>query len=117
MSTSTDMSALVRRHRRALHAIAAVLVLGCAVATWWQVERARGGNFPSYFYMVLWPFYGGYVLFLWRRLRRPPRPRAAGDPVPPPAEDAELIAYNRYLAARRDEFARRPDNHVRRRAD
>lgn len=101
-----------RRTRRRLALAAALTVAGCAAATWWQVQRALHGNLLSDFYSGLWPLYGGYVIYMWWRLRRGatslagrgPRP----DPVPPPGEsDEELRAYNRYLAGKRVDAQRR----------
>lgn len=93
-------------NRRALTALTAVVLLGCAVATWWQVERALAGNIPSYCYAVLWPFYGGYVLYVRGRLSR-----ATPTPEPPPPradeDDPALVAYNRFLAARKADVRRR----------
>lgn len=95
-----------RRHQRWLMLVAVLTVAGCAGATWWQVQRALHGNLLSDFYAALWPIYGGYVIYLWQRIRRDtislagqgPRPQ----PVPQPLErDEELRAYNRYLAGKR----------------
>lgn len=93
-------------HRGTLTALTVVVVIGCAAATWWQVERALAGNFPSYCYAVLWPLYGCYVIYLWARLRRTAPPVEA-PPAPLEEDDAELLAYNRFLATRRADVRRR----------
>lgn len=101
-----------RRHRMWLALAAGLTVAGCAGATWWQARRALSGNLLSDFYAFMWPVYGGYVIYLWRRLRsdatspaaRGPRP----DPAPRPDEcDEELRAYNRYLAGKRADATHR----------
>ncbi len=48
-----------------LHAAVLVVVPGCAVAAWWQVNRAQDGNTLSYFYSVMWPVFGLLALYFW----------------------------------------------------
>jgi hypothetical protein len=88
--------------------IALALFVGCGVATWWQIQRALAGNALSEFYMVMWPCYAGYVVYVWIRLRVAAReestpPDSALPPVLVPQDDPEVAAYNQYLAARRVE--------------
>lgn len=98
-------------HHGSVHLLALVLVAGCATATWWQVGRALSGNGLSWAYVFEWPFFGGYAIFMWRKLLREaqgrPPWRVSPDSwlaVPPPtpaeehAEAEALWAYNRYLA-------------------
>jgi hypothetical protein len=98
------------------HAIAVVLVAGCLALGWWQLDRARGGNLLSYGYAVEWPVFALFVVFVWSREVRaelrggyaepPPPPSVPDDlrievptrPTSAPAEDAEVSAYNDYLA-------------------
>jgi hypothetical protein len=87
-------------------------VVGCALATWWQVERSLGGNVLSHFYQVLWPLYGGYIVYLWWRLRRGANSLVGREegPAPDPVrdgDDEEVRAHNRYLAAKRADAQRR----------
>ncbi|MHB8329452.1 MAG: hypothetical protein ACYDD6_07510 [Acidimicrobiales bacterium] len=94
----------------ALHVSAAALVLSFLALGWWQVTRALSGNSLSWAYVFEWPFFAGYVVFMWWRLSHDrPRP-TAGPPTsdrdaeavgPDPAEEhgEELAEYNRYLAA------------------
>ncbi len=49
----------------ALHAGLLVLVPGCAVAAWWQINRAQDGNQLSYLYSVMWPVFGLLALIFW----------------------------------------------------
>ena len=48
-----------------LHAAVLVLVPGCAVAAWWQVNRAEDGNMLSYLYSVMWPVFGLLAIYFW----------------------------------------------------
>jgi hypothetical protein len=48
-----------------LHVAVLVIVPGCAVAAWWQVNRAQDGNQLSYFYSVMWPAFGLLALCFW----------------------------------------------------
>jgi hypothetical protein len=48
-----------------LHFAVLVFVPGCALAAWWQINRAADGNQLSYLYSVLWPAFGVLGLFFW----------------------------------------------------
>jgi DNA-binding transcriptional regulator of glucitol operon len=104
-----------------------VFVPGCALAAWWQINRAESGNQLSYLYSVMWPVFGILSIYFWwmlihtdfdnvglKGMRRQQAaeapddgPAAAGPPaldgspgtVPAAAEDPELAAYNARLAA------------------
>ena len=43
-----------------LHLAVLVLVPACAVAAWWQINRAADGNQLSYLYSVMWPVFGSW---------------------------------------------------------
>lgn len=109
------------------------LVICCGLA-WWQWERysSAGGTFQNLGYVLQWPLFGLFPVFMVWRIRRLKSQAAAGEqdererepegdraswgrrpadvPAPRPApqapgagdaedpEDAELAAYNRYLA-------------------
>lgn len=103
--------------------VAAFLGLG-----WWQVSRARDGNALSFGYAIEWPAFAAFVIYVWiKEMRRVVRATATDQPGPvavsddPPAaratrapraravrvgpayddsDDAELAAYNQYLAWR-----------------
>ena len=110
-----------------LHLAALVFVPGCAVAAWWQINRAADGNQLSYLYSVMWPVFGLLGIAFWwmlstptttasgsraccvrskrrrkARRRTPPPSQPAGAPTPPPTvsadDDPELAAYNARLA-------------------
>jgi hypothetical protein len=101
------------------HAIAVVLVAGCLVLGWWQIDRARGGNALSWGYAVEWPVFALFVVFVWsREVRATLRGGyTVPSPPPPPSEvpedlrievpvrraavpddDPATADYNRYLA-------------------
>jgi hypothetical protein len=111
--------------RRALIAsgVLVVWVPGCGVATWWQVGIARSGDSLGWIYSVMWPCFAVFSVVLWwslihddpetvgaRGLRRmqeetvsaaapEPEPGAPDDAIArAEEEDAELAAYNAYLA-------------------
>jgi hypothetical protein len=112
-----------------LHLAVLVFVPGCALAAWWQINRAADGNQLSYLYSVLWPAFAILGLYFWWMLihtdydnvglKGMQRQQAAAaaevgtaeadapapDVVPAPApavsgeEDPALAAYNARLAA------------------
>jgi hypothetical protein len=105
-----------------LHAVLLVVVPACMALCIWQLERALGGNTLSWAYVFEWPLFAGYAVYMWWRfVHEPPEGAPAnaggtadGDAVPngdPAAaarraaeaerranDDAELSAYNEYLA-------------------
>jgi hypothetical protein len=113
--------------RRALicHGVLLIWIPGCALATWWQVDIARSGDDLGWVYAVMWPCFALFATVLWwnlihddpdtvgarglRRLQQEAKAAAEAAAThaetPPPdaiaraeAEDAELAAYNAYLA-------------------
>jgi hypothetical protein len=111
--------------RRALklHAVILIVVPGFMALCVWQITRALGGNSLSWAYVFEWPLFAAYAVYMWWRiLHEKPDPlptttenghapasaptRPADEPAP---EDAELTAYNEYLArlAERDRTAGR----------
>ncbi len=106
--------------RRALklHVVILIVVPAFLALCLWQVSRALGGNSLSWAYVFEWPIFAAYAVYMWWRFVH----EAAEDAPPPPTagatattpgpvgekeekEDAELAAYNEYLAqlAQRDE--------------
>ena len=110
-----------------LHFVLIVWVPGCLAAGWWQATIALAGNGLSYLYAVEWPVFAIFGIVGWwnfihddpetvglRGIRRTvaaesstPVTAAAGVPPDAPAEvislraadeDADLAAYNEYLA-------------------
>ena len=49
----------------ALHVAVLVVVPGCAIAAWWQINRAQDGNQLSYLYSVMWPVFALLAIIFW----------------------------------------------------
>jgi hypothetical protein len=102
-----------------LHASVVFVVPAFLALFWWQIQRVREGNTLSWAYVFEWPFFTGYAIYLWWRLVHDQPglnepawvadPTGADDRGSPQAgdgehcdgeseDDAELAAYNRYLA-------------------
>jgi len=109
-----------------LHLAVLVLVPACALAAWWQINRAADGNQLSYLYSVMWPVFGLLAVYFWWMLihtdfetvglkgmqrqqaesvSTEPNPAAAAAAALEPrpvitstTEDPELAAYNARLA-------------------
>jgi hypothetical protein len=109
------------KRARIAHVVIALWVPGCALATWWQVNIALSGDSLGWVYSVMWPCFALFSVVLWwnvvhddpdtvgaRGLRRLREEAARKDSAPDlaaddviaraEAEDAELAAYNAYLA-------------------
>ena len=61
-----------------MHLVLLVLLPTFAVLTWWQLDRALGGNTLSWAYTFEWPLFAGYAIYMWWQLihqQGAPRPR------------------------------------------
>jgi DNA-binding transcriptional regulator of glucitol operon len=114
----TDSRVWLSRRALKLHAVILIVVPGFMALCLWQLSRALGGNTLSWAYVFEWPLFAGYAIYMWWRLvheapEGTPPPASAGNAAggpddsaaPDPAgtpqqqeEDAELAAYNEYLA-------------------
>lgn len=99
-----------------LHAVILVVVPAFMALCVWQIYRAVHGNSLSWAYVFEWPLFAGYAIYMWWRfVHEKPEPAVATvsenghggppeqSPSPSPAadtaqQDAELAAYNDYLA-------------------
>ena len=89
-----------------------VWVPGCAVAAWWQVGIALGGDSLGWVYSVMWPCFAVFgTVFWWFLVHDAPDTVGARDPrelgderaiAEAEAHDPELAAYNAYLAGLAD---------------
>jgi hypothetical protein len=60
--------------------------------------RARSGNTLSWAYVFEWPIFGGYAVYMWRRLLREEKGEGlAPRERPVTRSDENLDAYNEYL--------------------
>jgi len=125
----TDSRVWLSRRALKLHVVILIVVPGFMALCLWQLSRALGGNTLSWAYVFEWPLFAGYAVYMWWRLvheapEGSPPPASAGDAAGGPGpsatadperaaqreeEDAELAAYNEYLAqlAERDKAAER----------
>jgi DNA-binding transcriptional regulator of glucitol operon len=99
-----------------LHAVILVVVPAFMALCVWQIYRAVNGNSLSWAYVFEWPLFAGYAIYMWWRFvhekpelteemvsenghvdatRTSPAEAPPADSEP---EDAELAAYNDYLA-------------------
>ena len=72
-----------------MHVTLLVLLPAFAWLTWWQLERALGGNTLSWAYTFEWPLFAVYAIYVWWQLihdqttavtrRILPPPTASGD--------------------------------------
>jgi DNA-binding transcriptional regulator of glucitol operon len=125
-----DKNVWFSRRALRLHAVILILVPAFMALCIWQITRAVGGNTLSWAYVFEWPIFAGYAVYMWWRFVH-----EAAEGTPPPAsaehgaggqsepdgdpalagrreeeeEDAELAAYNEYLAqlAERDRAGER----------
>jgi hypothetical protein len=122
---------LSRRALR-LHVVILVVVPAFMALCLWQLSRALGGNELSWAYVFEWPLFAAYAVYMWWRFvhEAPEGAASPGDGTGAPltsngdpaaaaqraadaerrvSEDAELDAYNDYLAqlAQRDQAPQR----------
>jgi hypothetical protein len=115
-----DKKVWLSRRAIKLHVVILIVVPTFLALCLWQINRALGGNSLSWAYVFEWPIFAAYAVYMWWRFvheaaedRSPPAttgadpggPAASANPkAPGPAgpaekrEDAELAAYNDYLA-------------------
>ncbi len=86
--------------------IHAGLVLGetiCILAFYVEFRRATGGNTLSWAYVVEWPIFALYIIYMWRRLLReenmPAPPIDGPGEVPDEPDGPALVAMNNYFRA------------------
>jgi len=107
-----------------VHVTLAVGLAVCAVAFWFEIRRALGGNGLSWAYVFEWPLFAVFSVYMWwtvlhggsaTRRRRPANPGPAVDPRYAGMLDAwqahqrELLATQAEVEARA-EGARGPDD-------
>jgi hypothetical protein len=102
-----DTSVWLSRRALKLHAVILIVVPAFMALCIWQITRALGGNSLSWAYVFEWPLFAAYAVYMWWRiLHEKPEPLAVitengqalatADEAAP--EEAELTAYNEYLA-------------------
>jgi hypothetical protein len=116
-----DKKVWFSRRAMKLHVVILIVVPAFTALCLWQISRALGGNSLSWAYVFEWPLFAAYAVYMWWRFVHeaapdgPPGDAAAAGPggqdaaaapssSPPPEtpqeveEDAEMAAYNEYLA-------------------
>lgn len=70
----------------------------CISAFALEITRALDGNLLSWAYVVEWPIFSIYIVYMWRKLLRDERaaPPLIGD-SPHEPDDPALVAWNDYL--------------------
>jgi hypothetical protein len=51
-----------------MHLTLLIVLPAFAWLTWWQLERALGGNTLSWAYTFEWPLFAGYAIYMWWQL-------------------------------------------------
>ena len=51
-----------------MHVTIVILLPAFAWLTWWQLNRALGGNTLSWAYTFEWPLFAGYAIYVWWQL-------------------------------------------------
>ena len=81
-----------------IHAGLAFAEVICVSAFTLEISRALSGNTLSWAYVVEWPVFAAYAIYLWRRLLKDERaPLEQRDDTPNEPDDPALGAYNAYL--------------------
>ena len=68
----------------------------CVSAFLLEVSRALSGNLLSWAYVVEWPIFALYAVYVWHKLLREDR-YGVPPPLPIASDDGALDAYNAYL--------------------
>ena len=72
-----------------MHATLIILLPAFSWLTWWQLNRAQGGNTLSWAYVFLWPAFGFYAIYTWWQLIHDQAARVPGRRGGPRTGDAE----------------------------
>ena len=79
------------------HAVLALGLTLCVVASWIEVGRALGGNSLSWAYVFEWPLLGAFAAYMWWRVIHPERPgRRSKEPELPPEFNGMLAAWQQH---------------------
>ena len=125
-TSNAETSIWFTRRALKLHVVILIVVPAFLALCIWQLSRALGGNSLSWAYVFEWPLFAAYAVYMWWRFvheaaegTAPPttaaddpggeRATATADPSSASARseeaegDAELAAYNTYLAELADQ--------------
>lgn len=62
----------------------------CAVASWFELHRALGGNELSWAYVFEWPLLGAFAVYMWWRVLHPERRPRSSRPTAEAPEVARM---------------------------
>ena len=90
----------ISKGERRIHLGLVAAELICVPAFLFELSRAQSGNTLSWAYVFEWPILAGFGIYMWWKLLHPNAPprRPAVDDASAASDDADLIAWNRYLA-------------------
>ncbi len=78
------------------HASLALGLAFCALAFWFELKRALGGNGLSWAYVFEWPLLGIFAVYMWWNILHPDREKSSKQKSEKPAVAPE---FNSMLAA------------------
>lgn len=73
-SESTTPVIVTLRKKIVTTVIIAIVFFFCIWAGWFELGRARSGNWRAWVYSFEWPLFAGISIYLWRRIIK-------GDPI------------------------------------
>ena len=79
-SDSTAKVVVTLRKKIITTLIISIVFTFCMWAGWFELARARSGNWRAWVYCFEWPLFGAISIYLWRRIVR-------GDPINIPKPD------------------------------
>jgi hypothetical protein len=97
----------LHRRRARIHSALVLALVVCPAGFGFELWRALSGNTLSWAYVFEWPIFLAVAVYLWRVMLR----QADGEPVAPrrddaiAEDDADLVAWRRYVAEAADHDA------------
>jgi hypothetical protein len=97
--TTPDGDRLTGKDAARVHLGLVLCLAICIPAFIIEVARAIGGNSLSWAYVFEWPILAGFGVYMWWKLLHPNAPprRPTVDGESAASDDADLLAWNRYL--------------------
>jgi sterol desaturase/sphingolipid hydroxylase (fatty acid hydroxylase superfamily) len=83
-SETTSLAVVTLRKKVITTLIIATVFAFCTWAGWFELGRARSGNWRAWVYSFEWPLFAGISIYLWHRIIK-------GDPIKMPKPDFSQI--------------------------